>query len=165
MALTEQRLLHFLGRMPFIDSAELALILGEPYTTTHRALTGLLAEGIVGRASHGTVHLPSSQRYFLTASGVREAAGLLGFDTPSDFVLAYPMSREWMMLLLRRMDAVASVYRLAASMSPGLDGLRSQEAFHRRGHFDVTIKLHDGRDFSVVRPRDWPSAGARSTTG
>ena len=61
------------------------------------------------------------------------------------------MSREWLTLLIRRMDAVASVYRLAASMSPGIDGLRSRVEFHRRGRFDATITLHDGRSFGVVR--------------
>ena len=39
----------------------------------------------------------------------------------------------------------------AASMSPGVDGLRSQVKFHRRGRFDATITLHDGRSFGVVR--------------
>ena len=38
---------------------------------------------------------------------------------------AYPSSREWLALLIRRMDAVASVYRLASSLSTGIDGLRS----------------------------------------
>ena len=118
MALSDQRLLHSLSRMPFIDTAELALILGEPHATVHRALTDLFADGIVGRVSHGTAQLPSSQRYHLTAK-------TLGFDTPSDFVRAYPSSREWLSLLIRRMDAVASVYRLAALLSPGIDGLRS----------------------------------------
>ena len=46
---------------------------------------------------------------------------------------------------------MASVYRLAASLSPGIDGLRTRVEFHRRGRFDATITLHDGRDFSVVR--------------
>ncbi len=55
------------------------------------------------------------------------------------------------MLLIRRMDAVASVYRLAATMSPGIDGLRSRVEFHRRGRFDAAITLHDGRSFGVVR--------------
>ena len=68
----------------------------------------------VGRVSHGTVHLPSSQRYHLTTSGVGEAAWVLGCGTPSDFVRASPLSREWLTLLIRRMDVVASVYRLAA---------------------------------------------------
>ena len=76
---------------------------------------------------------------------------MLGFDTPSDFVRAYPSSREWLALLIRRMDAVAAVYRLAAALSAGIDGLRTQLEFHRRGRFDATITLHDGRSFGVVR--------------
>ena len=137
--------------MPFVDSAELALILADPHATIHRALAGLLADGIVGRVSHGTAHLPSSQRYYLTAWGISEAPEILGFQTPSDFVRAYPVSREWLALLIRRMDAVAAVYRLASSLSPGVDGLRSHVEFHRRGRFDATITLHDGRSFGVVR--------------
>ena len=151
MATSERKLLDALGRTPFVDSTVLALILGEPHATVHRTLSNLLAEGIVGRVSHGTAHLPSSQRYHLTTRVVREAAGVLGFDTPSDFVRAYPMSREWLTLLIRRMDAVASAYRLAATMSPGIDGLRTHAEFHRRGRFDAFITLHDGRSFGVVR--------------
>ncbi len=151
MALTDQQLLEALSRMPFVDSTELALILGEPHATVHRRLSELLDDGIVGRVTHGTVHLPSSGRHCLTASGIREAADFLDFDTPSDFVRAYPMSREWLALLIRRMDAVATVYRLAATMSPGIGGQRSRVEFHRRGRFDATITLHDGRDFGIVR--------------
>ena len=151
MALSDEQLLDALSRTPFIDSAELALILGEPHATVHRTLADLLAEGIVGRVSHGIAHLPSSQRYHLTARGIGEAAWVLGFATPSDFVRAYPASREWLTLLIRRMDAVASIYRLAASLSPGIDGLRSRVAFHPRGRFDATLTLHDGRSFGVVR--------------
>ena len=46
---------------------------------------------------------------------------------------------------------MATIYRLAASLSPGIDGLRSHVEFHRRGRFDATITLHDGCDFGVVR--------------
>ena len=152
MPLSERQLLDSLSRMPFIDSAELAGILGEPHATVHRTLTGLLTTVIVGRVSHGTAHLPSSQRYHLTAQGIRQAAELLGFGTPSEFVRAYPVSREWLTLLIRRMDAVAAVYRLAASMSPGIDGLRTHVEFHRRGRFDATITLHDGRTFGRGAP-------------
>ena len=111
MPFSNRQLLDSLGRTPFIDSVELAAILGEPHTTVHRTLADLLAEGIVGRVSHGTAHLPSSQRYHLTAKGVGEAAWVLGFATLSDFVRAYPVSREWLTLLIRRMDAVASEQR------------------------------------------------------
>ena len=151
MALSDRQLLDSLSRMPFIDSAELAGILGEPHATIHRALTRLLSNGITGRMNHGTAHLPPSQRYYLTANGIREASEALGFGTPSDFVRARPVSREWLALLVRRMDAVAAVYRLASSLSPGVDGLRSHVEFHRRGRFDATITLHDGRGFGVVR--------------
>ena len=146
-----RQLLDALSRMPFIDSAELAGILGEPHATIHRGLINLLTNGMVGRISHGTAYLPSSQRYYLTASGIGEATSVLGFETPSDFVRAYPVSREWLALLIRRMDAVATIYRLAASLSPGVDGLRSHAEFHRRGRFDATITLHDGRSLGVVR--------------
>ena len=149
--MSDRHLLDFLSQMPFVDSVEMALLVGEPHATIDRALTGLLDDGIAGRVSHGTAHLPSSQRYYLTAQGIGEAAGMLGFTTPTDFVRGYPVSREWLTLLIRRMDAVASIYRLASSMSPGIDGLRSHVEFHRRGRFDATITLHDGRSFGVVR--------------
>ena len=77
MALSNQQLLDSLSRMPFIDSAELSRVLGEAHATVHRALSDLLAEGIAVRVTHGTAHLPSSQRYHLTAQGVGETAWVL----------------------------------------------------------------------------------------
>ena len=74
--------------MPFVDSLELADILGEAHTTIHRWLTGLLADGIVRRVNHGTAYLPSSRRYYLTAEGISEATDILGFEAPADFVRA-----------------------------------------------------------------------------
>ena len=44
MALSDQQLLDSLSRVPFIDSMELALILGEPHTTVHRHL--LILNGV-----------------------------------------------------------------------------------------------------------------------
>ena len=117
MALSERQLLDALSRTSFVDSAELALILGEPHATVHRALNDLLADGTVGRVSHGTAHLPSSQRYLPDGQRHHERpAGVASaLRLPSDFVRAYTASREWLTLLIRRMDAVAAVYRLAAS--------------------------------------------------
>ena len=83
MALSYRQTLHALSETPFVDTMELAGILSEPLATIHRSLTGLLADGMVGRVSHGTAHLPSSRRYYLTARGIDEAAGILGFRTPS----------------------------------------------------------------------------------
>ena len=151
MSVSDQELLHHLSLMPFIDAGELALILGEPLATVYRALTALLTDGLAQRVSHGTACLPSSHRYYLTGQGIAAAADALGYDAPSDFVRAYPVSRQWLALLLRRMDAVASVYRLAATLSPGVDGLETRVEFQRRGRFDAVIIRHDGRSFGVVR--------------
>ena len=117
----------------------------------HRALSGLLADGTAARINHGTAHLPTSGRWFLTAEGIGEASGALGFATPSEFVRAYPVSQQWLTLLLRRMDAVASVYRLATVLSLGYRSLRSRVEFHCRGRFDATITLNNGCSFGVVR--------------
>ncbi|MDE2937390.1 MAG: hypothetical protein OXR67_00500 [Chloroflexota bacterium] len=71
--------------------------------------------------------------------------------SPSDLVRAYLASRQWLALLIRRMDAVASVYRLTATLSPGVDGLETLVEFHCRGRFDAGITLHNGRSFGVAR--------------
>ena len=86
MSLPNSHLFDALSRMPFVESTELALILGEPHATVHRRLSELLADGIVGRVSHGTARLASSGRYCLTMQGIRETADFLDFDTPSEFV-------------------------------------------------------------------------------
>lgn len=125
MAFSRERTPDALSRLSFIDVGELALILGEPLATVHRALSALLKGGLAQRVSHGTAHLHSSHRYYLTGKGIAEAFDALDFDVQSDFVRAYPVSRQWLALLIRRMDAVASVYRLAATLSPGVDGLES----------------------------------------
>ncbi len=104
---SRERILDALARLPFIDAGELALILGEPQATAHRALTALTKDGLAQRVSHGTAQLHSSHRYYLTKKGIDQAADALDFDAPSEFVRAYPVSRQWLPLLLRWMDAVA----------------------------------------------------------
>ncbi len=106
------------------------------------ALADLLADGIVGRVSHGTSHVSSSQRYHLTTKDVREAAAILDYATPSDYVRAYPMFKEWLTLLMRRMDAIASVYPVSPRHSPpaptssghsGRDRNNERSPAHSRG--------------------------------
>ena len=47
MAITDRQLLNALSRMPFVESTELALILGEPHATVHRRMSELLSDGIL----------------------------------------------------------------------------------------------------------------------
>ena len=51
MFLSDRQLLDVLSQMLVVDSAELAGTLGEPPAPVHRALTGLLTEGIVGSSA------------------------------------------------------------------------------------------------------------------
>ena len=51
MAFSRERILDSLARLPFIDAGELAMVLGEPLATVHRALTALLKDGLAGRVS------------------------------------------------------------------------------------------------------------------
>ena len=151
MSFTDKHLLDHLGRLSFIAEEELAGVLSEPKEDVRSALTRLRKSGVAGCVSHSAAHLPTSWRYYLTARGIEEATPLLGFKNKSRFVRKYPASREWLAIMIGRMDAVASVYRLSATMSPGAGGLRTRVEFHRKGCFDATITLHDGRSFGVVR--------------
>ena len=45
MSLSDDQLLDALSRMPFVESTELALILGEPHATVHRRMSELLSDG------------------------------------------------------------------------------------------------------------------------
>ena len=62
MSVSDRELLHHLSRMPFLDTAELAMITGEAHVAIHRGLASLLSGGTVGRVSHGTAHLPPTCR-------------------------------------------------------------------------------------------------------
>lgn len=45
MAISRECNLDALARLPFIDAGELAIVLGKPLATVHRALTALLRAG------------------------------------------------------------------------------------------------------------------------
>ena len=102
--------------MPFIDTAELAGVLGEAHATVHHTLTDLLADGIAMRVSYGTAQLPSSQRYYLTANGIRRGCRVSSdLRLPRTSCAPIMCQRSGSTLLIRRMDAVADIYRLVAS--------------------------------------------------
>ena len=48
MNVSDRELLHHLSRMPFIDTAELAMITGEAQVAVHRGLAAFLFPGIDG---------------------------------------------------------------------------------------------------------------------
>ena len=140
MAISERQLLDALSGTPFVDSTELAGILGEPHATVHRSLASLLAERIVGRVSHGTTLLPSSQRYHLTAQGIGETAWELGsfHDQTPDHLPPEPLPAEpdefWVPANAEQGDApgVALIPAVSAALPKRLGSFpfwRGQESF------------------------------------
>ncbi len=75
-----RQLLNALSRTPFVDSTELAVILGEPHATVYRVVNDVLANGIIGHICHGAAHLPSSHCNYLTGMGISAASEALDFD-------------------------------------------------------------------------------------
>jgi len=57
MSVSDRKLLHHLSGMPFTDTAELAMTLGEAHVAIPRVLAGLPSDGAVGRVSRSTAHL------------------------------------------------------------------------------------------------------------
>ena len=136
MGFSDRQLLDSLNRTPFIDSAELSRLLGEPHATVHRALTDLLADGIVGKVSHGTAHLPSSRRYFLTTLGIREAAGFLGFTTPE--------------VVKERMDLLELLRK--GGMDGDVDFLREALRVLVEGIMDAEVSARTGAEYGERSP-------------
>ena len=148
-----------LSKNAFIDPPSLAGITGRDIFSVVNDLETLVEDGLVGRVKHSTVHLPETFRYHLTPSGIAAASAVLGCDSPDEYLRRYPMSREWLRILIERMDAVAGIYALAAAMSPDAGGTQVQ--FYRKGTLDAVLTLRDGRTFGVMRrgralrPRSW----------
>ena len=150
MSITARQMYETLSKRPLADDWELAATLDEPLGDVRDALADL-PKGVVGRVTHSTPHLPWRWRYYLTPKGIGKAWCTLGYSTRSGYLRDYPMSREWHRILIRRMDATASIYRLSTTMSLGAGGLEVDVTFYRKGHIDAMIRLSDGRRFAVVR--------------
>ena len=140
--------LRRLAAMPFLDRLELAAAAGISDRSAYRAVAALERRGLVRSLLHGTELLSTTRRYHLTAAGLGRLAALE--DEPLDALLrARPVSAQWRRLLLERLDAVAAIYRLAASIA----ALHGAIGFHwyRALPMDASIVLPGGDVLAVVR--------------
>ena len=142
--------LKALSENPFSDARSLARVAGRPQSQVYTALKDLVDAGLAGRVLHETVHQSRLYRHYLTTGGLAAARAALGMGM-SDYCRSYPISDQWLRLLIGRMDAVAGIHALAAALSPGADELSTTITFHRKGALDATITRYDGRSFGVVR--------------
>ena len=140
--------LRRLASMPFLDRLELAAVAGISDRSAYRAVAALERRGLARSLLHGTEGLRTTRRYHLTSAGLRRLAAIE--DEPLHALLrARPVSAQWRRLLLERLDAVAVIYRLAASIAAlrGAIGFR----WYRALPMDASIVLPGGAVLVVVR--------------
>ena len=129
LALREIELLRMLAQAPFLDRLELAAVTGWSRGAVYAGVERLEQGGLVDSISHAAELTPPARRYCPTAEGVETLAEVNG-ETMDGLLRRYPVSAQWRRILLERLDALASLYRLAASVA-GIDqptGLRLYRA-------------------------------------
>ncbi len=144
----ETELLNALASMPFIDRQEMAAVTGIPRGAVYEAVERLEGGGFVDSIPHASDLAPPTRRYCLTADGLRRLAEEKK-TTIEDLLRSRPVSGQWRRMLLDRLDAVPSLYRLAAAVA-GLDrplGLR----LYRAGPLDAAMTLPGERTVGIVR--------------
>ena len=141
-------LLWQLAAMPFLDRLDLVAISGWSQGTVYAAVRGLEDAGLVSPVPHATGLLAPTRRFHVTAAGLRELSRQEGLPTQG-LLRSLPVSAQWRRLLLRRLDAVAALYRLGAAVS----GVTWPVRFHwyRAMPADAGLVLPGGRTIAVVR--------------
>ena len=144
----ESEILRALAEMPFLDRLELAAVTGRSRGAVYGAVAGLEQDGCCQAVPHGTGLFPASERFHLTAAGLRRLAEQEG-QSLGELLRLHPVSEGWRRILLERLDGVAAVYRLAAALSGLARPL--QFRWYRAEPLDAALELAGGRTVGIVR--------------
>ncbi len=141
-------ILRLLVSMPFLDRLEMTAVSGWSTSAVYEAVRSLEEEGLAAPVPHATSLTPLTARYHLTAEGVRRLAreDAVSLD---DLLRERPVSLQWRTVMLKRLDAVALVYRLASAVAGVARLTRFQ--WYRALPMDAAMELSDRRTFAVVR--------------
>lgn len=144
----ELDILRLLAEMPFPDRLEVVAVSGWSRGAVYQAVESLERAGLAVSLSHSTQIIFPTRRYCLTSSGLYQLAQQDGVSV-DDLLRTLPVSEQWRRLLLERLDALASIYRLASAVSGVAHpiGIR----WYRAMPIDAAIQLPDGRVIYVVR--------------
>ena len=141
-------LLERLAETPFADRIELAALSGRSVATVFRQLAALSEAGLVEELGHATELLPSTRRFCLTTQGIERLARERD-GRPYSLLKDHPVSEQWRRTLLRRLDAVAAIYRLTSSLTEVSFPIRLR--CYRSAAPDAAIALADGRTLAILR--------------
>ena len=148
LSLREIELLRLLAQAPFLDRLELAAVTGWSPSAVYEGIQRLEESGLADSIPFAGELTPPARRYCSTAEGVETLAEVSG-ETMDGLLRRYPVSAQWRRILLERLDAAASLYRLAAAVA-GMDrptGLR----LYRAAPLDAALLLPGGRTLGLVR--------------
>ena len=142
-------LLNALAHSPFVERDELAAFTGLPTSSTLESLLTLEVRGLVAHVRHTRSNTSRVRRWFLTPSGTMLLAEVR--DTTTEMPLReLPLSAEWRRILLRRLDAVASLYRVGCEIAVCKDG-PIKWRWLRAGALDALLELPDGGTLALLR--------------
>ncbi len=144
----ERELLAQLAATPLLDRVELAAISGRSTSAVYAGVEALEREGLVVWTLHATEQVRSTRRVHLTADGLDHMARESGTNTAA-LLSDHPASEQWLRALLRRLDAVAVIYRLASALCEAAFPIRVR--WYRSAPADAAIALPDGRTLAIVR--------------
>ena len=144
----EANLLRLLSHMPLLDRLEAVAVSGWSRGAVYRAVESLEREGLAASVPHASELTPATRRYWLTVDGLRRLAREEGADVDG-LLRSRPVSNQWRRLLMERLDAVATVYRVASAVSTLAHPIRFR--WFRAMPMDASVALPDGRLIAVVR--------------
>ena len=144
----ETELLGLLAQAPFLDRQEMASISGGSRGAVYEAVHRLEEEGLVDSIPHAADLAPPARRYCLTAGGVRRLAEMNG-ETVDGLLRRCAVSQQWRRILLERLDALASIHRLASTIASAARPVRLR--LYRAAPLDAALLMPGGRTLGVVR--------------
>ena len=144
----ENDILRRLAEMPFLDRLELVALCRRSRSAIYASMDRLVEREIVQAVLHASELTCPTRRYCLTAAGLDRLAEMEGVSV-DDLLASRPVSSRWQRVLLERLDALAVIYRTAASFPHAERFLRFR--WHRSRALDAGITLPAGRALAVVR--------------
>ena len=144
----EPDLLRALASMPFLDRQEMVAVSGWSKAAVREAVEKLETGGLCASVLHAAHPFPPARRFHLTAAGLRRLAN--DEDRPFEALLRdRPLSAQWRRSLMERLDALASVYRMACLLSAVAFPIRFR--WYRALPLDAAVTLPDGRTVGILR--------------
>ena len=145
---TEAEVLTALAQMPFLDRTGMVAVTARSKGAVYEAVKRLEEAGLCTPIPHAAILLSQAQRYHLTVASLHRLAGEEG-SSPDDLLRERPLSAQWRRSLMERLDALSSIYRLAAGIAAVEYPVRFR--WYRSLPLDAAVELPGGRSVGIVR--------------